>query len=274
MNRELESIIKDDIERCKKLTTVAGSVELFQALVSKYNGYFPGFYDEIIVRGSLTPDGGRDYRPEVHAVQEKLELAILAEHEKDPIYDFRKMLKDDIDKLETVCNASSGNEIEKQNLYAAITARYHPYIPQLGSGLYEYNSRIEFYEEVSGESLNYNLKRLYHKLCAFDALGCPGLNAVAEKSPNTVVTITNTNQNTNTVAVSFENAREAVNAMTSLPDEDIQDIQAKIDEIEEILKSKDSKSKKWSKAKEIIKWIADKGVDVGIALLPLVLQIG
>lgn len=30
MNRELESIIKDDIERCKKLTTVAGSVELFQ----------------------------------------------------------------------------------------------------------------------------------------------------------------------------------------------------------------------------------------------------
>ena len=40
------------------------------------------------------------------------------------------------------------------------------------------------------------------------------------------------------------------------------------------MKSKDSKSKKWSKAKEIIKWIADKGVDVGIALLPLVLQIG
>ena len=38
--------------------------------------------------------------------------------------------------------------------------------------------------------------------------------------------------------------------------------------------TKDSKSKKWSKAKEIIKWIADKGVDVGIALLPLVLQIG
>ena len=30
----------------------------------------------------------------------------------------------------------------------------------------------------------------------------------------------------------------------------------------------------FAKAKEIIKWIADKGVDVGIALLPLVLQIG
>ena len=55
---------------------------------------------------------------------------------------------------------------------------------------------------------------------------------------------------TNTVAVSFETARETVNAMTSLPDEEIQDIQAKIDEIEEIVKSKDSKSKKWSFLRE------------------------
>ena len=61
--------------------------------------------------------------------------------------------------------------------------------------------------------------------------------------------------------------------MTSLPEEDIEEIQNKIDEIEEIVKSKDSKSKKWSKAKGIIKWIADKGVDVGIALLPLFLKI-
>lgn len=39
------------------------------------------------------------------------------------------------------------------------------------------------------------------------------------------------------------------------------------------MNSKESKSKKWSNAKDIIKWVADKGVDVGIALLPLVLKI-
>ena len=53
---------------------------------------------------------------------------------------------------------------------------------------------------------------------------------------------------------------------------EIEEIQKRINELEEIVSSKDSKSKKWSKVKEIIKWIADKGVDVGIALLPLVLK--
>ena len=87
-------------------------------------------------------------------------------------------------------------------------------------------------------------------------------------------TNTNTNENNNSVSVTFESVRDKVNNMTSLPDEDIEEIQKRIDEIEEIVNSKETKSKKWSKAKEIIKWIADKGVDVGIALLPLLLKIG
>lgn len=93
----------------------------------------------------------------------------------------------------------------------------------------------------------------------------------------TGITITNTNNNTNEnnnyVSVTFESVQDKVNNMTSLPDEDIEEIQKRIGEIEEIVNSKETKSKKWSKAKEIIKWIADKGVDVGIALLPLILKI-
>lgn len=84
---------------------------------------------------------------------------------------------------------------------------------------------------------------------------------------------TNHNENHNTMTVTFEAVREAIDNMTSLPDEEIQEVKKKIDELEAIVKSKDSKSKKWSKAKDIIKWVADKGVDVGIALLPLILQI-
>ena len=73
--------------------------------------------------------------------------------------------------------------------------------------------------------------------------------------------------------MSFNMARETINSMTALTNEEIEEIQKRINELEEIVSSKDSKSKKWSKVKEIIKWIADKGVDVGIALLPLVLKI-
>lgn len=86
-------------------------------------------------------------------------------------------------------------------------------------------------------------------------------------------TNSNTNENHNNVSVSFESAREAVDNMTSLPEEQIHEVQKIIDELETIVKSADGKSKKWSKAKEIIKWVADKGVDVGLTLLPLILQI-
>ena len=61
--------------------------------------------------------------------------------------------------------------------------------------------------------------------------------------------------------------------MSSLSENEIEEIQSKINALEEIVNSKESKSKKWSKAKDIIKWVADKGVDVGIALLPLILKI-
>ena len=90
---------------------------------------------------------------------------------------------------------------------------------------------------------------------------------------NITINNTNTNANHNSFDMSFNMARETINSMTALTNEEIEEIQKRINELEEIVSSKDSKSKKWSKVKEIIKWIADKGVDVGIALLPLVLKI-
>lgn len=90
---------------------------------------------------------------------------------------------------------------------------------------------------------------------------------------NVTIHNTNYNENINTVSVSFDTARERINAMTCLPEEEIQEVQKRIDELENIVKSSDGENKKWSKAKDIIKWIADKGVDVGISLLPLLLQI-
>ena len=59
-----------------------------------------------------------------------------------------------------------------------------------------------------------------------------------------------------TVTVTFDSVRKNIEDMTSLSEEEVQEIQNKIDEIEEIVISKENKRKKWSKAKEIIKWIS------------------
>ena len=272
MNEQLITLIKRDIGRCENHTEKEGSYELFQALVGKYNGYFPRFSDDIPVMGKACAVGSQmNYLSELIAVKEKLELLLITEQNKDPLFAFKDMCANDLVLLKEATQGTSLSEEQKQQLYLAVTAKYHPYVPQLGEGLYQYYKG--FYEEVTGSSLKFNLAQIYNKLLTFQSLNYPGLTAKVKQAPSTVVNINNKNENHNTMTVSFDTARETVNNMTSLPDEDIQEVLKKIDELESIVKSPDGKSKKWSKAKSIIKWIADKGVDVGIAILPLLLQI-
>ena len=109
-------------------------------------------------------------------------------------------------------------------------------------------------------------------MLAFKALGYPTLkDSIPQSAP--MVQITNTNQNKVDINISFNDVRREIENMSALPDTEIEEILNKINELEKIVKSSERKSKKWENAKSIVKWIADKGVDVGIALLPLLLQI-
>lgn len=275
MDEKVIELIKKDIARCEQQTVNEGSYQLYQALMGKYNGLFPGFSDDIPQLGKVSTGGAFNYRPELNAIKEVLELKLITEQSKDPLFEFKNMFSQDIDSLKRAVDIESDvSEEEKKRLYLSVTAKYHPYVPKLGEGLYQYFAEQGFYEEVEGSSLDYNLQQIYNKLCAFKALNYPGLDTVATSSPNTVVNITNNNENKNTMNVTFDSVRKTIDSMTSLPEEDIEEIKDKISALEEIVNSKESKSKKWSKAKDIIKWVADKGVDVGIALLPLILKIG
>ena len=71
----------------------------------------------------------------------------------------------------------------------------------------------------------------------------------------------------------FESVRSHLEADTSLSDEQTIEAKQKIDEIEAVVKSNDSKKNKWKKLKPVLLWLADKSVDVGTALLPLLLKI-
>lgn len=163
-------------------------------------------------------------------------------------------------------------ELAKLQLYKDVTAKYHPYVSKLSDGLYDYVQAYAFYDDVSGELLFHNLKQIYNKLLAFKSLGYPSL---IESFPQSVpmVQITNTNENKVDINISFNDVRREIENMSALPDTEIEEILSKINELEKIVKSSERKSKKWENAKGIVKWIADKGVDVGIALLPLLLQI-
>lgn len=281
MNPELIKVIKKDIERCKAQSERKGSEELFQVLLAKYNTVFPDFGDEIPQSGKAATLDDFDYRPELNAIQEKLEMQLLIANEGDPLYGFKSMYADDLARLEQVVNGTNVTlrEVDKYKLYKEVTAKYYPYIPKLGEGLEGFYAKTGFFDEVAGSSLEHNLAQVYHKMTAYQSLGFPGLTETVSAS-GTVINFTtknennNTNENRNTISVSFDDVRRKIDSMTSLPYEDMEEIRVKINELEEIIKSKDGKSKKWSRAKDIIKWIADKGVDVGISILPLLLNIG
>ena len=281
MNPELIKVIKKDIERCKAQSERKGSEELFQVLLAKYNTVFPDFGDEIPQSGKAATLDDFDYRPELNAIQEKLEMQLLIANEGDPLSGFKSMYADDLARLEQVVNGTNVKlrEVDKYKLYKEVTAKYYPYIPKLGEGLEGFYAKTGFFDEVAGSSLEHNLAQVYYKMTAYQSLGFPGLTETVSAS-GTVINFTtknennNTNENRNTISVSFDDVRRKIDSMTSLPYEDMEEIQAKIDELEKIVQSNDGRSKKWSRAKDIIKWIADKGVDVGISILPLLLNIG
>lgn len=199
--------------------------------------------------------------------------------------EFIKMVEDDINSLnEALADISNTETLEyaKVELYKDLTAKYHSYIPKFGDGLYGYYSELSFYDDVTGEPLYHNLRQIRNKMQAFKATGYHLLFPISEEQNGSIVvnanyssqnSNNNYNENNNTIHISFDQVRRQIENMTSLSNAEFEEILSKIDELEHIVKSSDRKAKKWGNANEIIKWIADKGVDVGIAILPLLLQI-
>lgn len=277
MTTELIEIMKEDIKRCNDAqVSNEGSYRLYQALIAKYNGIFEGFGNDIPKAGKVSCGGALNYRPELNAIKEKLELLIATDKDKDPLFDFKVMYEEDLKQLEKAISDSGNRETPesaKLQLYKVVTAKYHSYIPGFSDGLYGYIQAYGLYEDVSEESLFHNLEQIYNKMLSFKALGFPSLKNNTTPQAVPVVQINNTNENKIDIKISFNDVRKEIENMSALPDNEIEDILSKIDELEKIVKSSERKSKKWENAKGIVKWIADKGVDVGIALLPLLLQI-
>lgn len=95
IDEKLEKIMLEDIKRCENAQkTAEGSSELFQILISKYDGIFENFKDEINVTGKMSVGGPFNYRPELNAIKEKLEILLSVNESKmkeiDPTYEFKK----------------------------------------------------------------------------------------------------------------------------------------------------------------------------------------
>ena len=177
-----------------------------------------------------------------------------------------------VDKKRIDESLSSNNETKLKAIHMEIDGKYGAYIHDWGKGMYSYDMDLGFnYEWLSKESLIHNLTLMKSKLEGY-ALGLENPNQ-RSYSPSNSVNVNVNNTNEINITVSFEQARQQIEDMTSLTDKETAEILAKITELEGIISSKDKKKTKWEQAKGVLVWLADKSFDVGMALLPLLLKI-
>ena len=80
-----------------------------------------------------------------------------------------------------------------------------------------------------------------------------------------------TNENNITTNISLSNTIENIEKHTNLSPEEQEELNKLLMEIETCKKKKDKKTL-WEKSKTAIKWIVEKGIEVGIAVLPYIIQ--
>lgn len=181
--------------------------------------------------------------------------------------EFYDIVCGDIKRIE---ESTALSEQERFRLHRELDGKYQACIKDWRIGMWgtDKDSVTIYYGtlENSPDSVSDNLHMMKAKLEAFKFQ----MNAVSlPELPATQVNVT-TNVS---ISVTFEQVRSQVEEMSSLTDEQTQEILEKINEIEEAVKSTGNKKTKWEKVKPVLKWLADKSCDVGIALLPLILKI-
>lgn len=70
------------------------------------------------------------------------------------------------------------------------------------------------------------------------------------------------------ISIVFENAVRQVED-ACLPDAQEKEVLAKIQELKDIMESKESKGKRWAKIKDFFKWVAEQGIQVASIIVPL-----
>ena len=179
---------------------------------------------------------------------------------------FLDMVRTDIKCIEESKNLSPSERLE---LHRKLDGRYQACIKNWYLGLWATNTEGTYLAyhllKDSPASVQENLDMMKSKLEAFQ------YQANAIKLPEIPQTQVNVTTNVN-ITLSFDEARQKIEEMTALNQEQTDEVIEKIDELETISKEDISRKKKWEKVKPILMFALDKGADIATAIMALILQ--
>ena len=180
--------------------------------------------------------------------------------------EFLEMVKSDIDRIDNIANASIG---ELLKLHRELDGKYQACIKEWRAGMWGSNveSTQIYYTSIqdSRESLYENLQMMKAKLQTF-RFRMNSISTSETQSPQINVT-TNVN-----ITITFDEVRRKIEDMTALSQKETDEAIEKVNDLEAISKENISRKSKWEKVKPIIAYAMDKGADLGIAILTLIVQ--
>lgn len=179
---------------------------------------------------------------------------------------FKTMVKKDIAICDELISKGFANNTDVKTL----TGKYLIDYP-------EFNAEINNYVYIPGCITNEieNIKIIKGKLeYMLNRIDNPDLYKDSSKSSGIKISNINNNTNSNSIYLnmSIEDIKENIDENTYLSDAEKSELLKKLDEIVELQKSKETKSKKWDKAKKILSFILDKGADIAIMYIPQILS--
>ena len=192
-----------------------------------------------------------------------------AQNDAGNIHKREKTIRADIHKIEDIAQVDDRERLCELHRY--LDGKYQYCIADWGKSMWGYSHELGFdYSCMGTQSLKENLFMMKSKLEAF----MHGWNA-APSSYCPMPTMPDININTTTnvsITVTFERVRKEIENMGALNQKETDEAIEQVNALEAISKENISCKAKWEKVKPIIKFAVDKGADLGIAILSLVVQ--
>ena len=177
----------------------------------------------------------------------------------------RTMIQKDIDRCDELLKVGKASYEDVQQ----IVGKYIIDIPNFRDGLHNYavvpgteNNEIKNISIVKSK-LEYLLHRDETQVSSFKKKG-----SIFNYSPSNTIN----NSNTVQINMTIEDIRKNVENNTYLGESEKDELLSKLNEIEDLQKSNKSKNDKWKIAKDILKFVLDKGADIAIMYIPQILM--
>lgn len=179
----------------------------------------------------------------------------------------RKIIDEDINRIDEALLSDDEEYVRKT--HKTIDGKYQACIREWNKGMISFNLDYGFiYECLDMEDMKQNLEVMRPKLVAYKE-GWNTKKSKADGDKSNINVVVNNNVD---VRLNFEDARQTIEKMPGLSFADTELIKSKITELENILKEDTSKKSKWEKVKPIISFAIDKGADVAIVILSIIIQ--